>query len=458
MFISLSGNTQRGVVQLARNTLRCQSTQAPSGLDSRLNLSPLEQYDKDVKEGKIRNDEHQRKVLGNLNSVYEELLCYNRRNAVDAERKRSGGGFFSRLLGASTRMSTEIGPKGIYMYGDVGCGKTMLMDMFYRTVPRTLTKRRLHFHAFMQDMHKLIHKFSAEDSASREDAVIRATHHVATEVDVLCLDEVAVIDVADAMILRHVWDVMYADGMTTFMTSNREPEELYKNGVQRQSFLPAIDLINERNHIVFLDSPTDYRKLPRPESGTYFFDSLYTGAEPLEEAKKNHVDRWFEHFAEGEPAVTDRHLNIWGRPIPIPRSAGNNVMQFTFNELCGENKSAADYLEICRNFPTAIITDIPSISMDQRDLIRRFITFLDAAYDSHCKLVVTAEKPFDQLFNTKDLRINPKTNKVELVGNDGGPVKVDLTNFAGHEEMFAFARALSRLKQMSSAEWLDFER
>lgn len=414
-------------------------------------FSPLQQYDEDVRENKIRSDPHQRQVLGSLNSVYDGLYDYRR----DKSEASGSDGFMARMLSSLRPKPVVNGPRGIYMYGDVGCGKTMLMDMFYRTVPSHLTKRRLHFHAFLQDMHKLIHKLQSR-ADSRDDAVVRATHEIASKIDVLCLDEVAVIDVADAMILRHIWEIMYSEGMCTFMTSNRHPDELYLNGVQRKSFLPAIELIKSNNHIVFLDSPTDYRKLPRPESGTYYFESNHRGHD---ETKEEHAKRWFDFFAQEAPSVTDRKLNIWGRPVPIPRSAGNNVMQFTFHQLCAESRSAADYLEMCRNFPAVVITDIPVISMEQRDLIRRFITFLDAAYDSHTKLAVTSERPFSELFVTSNLQINPDTNKVELINETGhGEHDIDLTSFAGHEEMFAFARALSRLKQMSSAEWLDFER
>lgn len=414
-------------------------------------ISPLQQYDEDVSNNKIRSDPYQRQVLGSLNSVYNELYNYRR----DKKKANASGGFLGRILTSFRAKPVIERPRGIYLHGDVGCGKTMLMDMFYRTIPSHLTKRRLHFHAFMQDMHKLIHKFYSR-TRSRDDAVVRATHEIASTIDVLCLDEVAVIDVADAMILRHIWEIMYSEGMCTFMTSNRKPGELYLNGVQRKSFLPATELIKTNNHVVFLDSPTDYRKLPRPESGTYFFASERSGNF---ETQMDHAEKWFTFFAQGTPAVTDRALNIWGRPVPIPRSAGDNVMQFTFHQLCAEPRSAADYLEMCRTFPAVVITDIPVISMDQRDFIRRFITFLDAAYDSHAKLAVTAERPFSELFVTSNLRINSKTNKVELV-NEGnyGEHDIDLTSFAGHEEMFAFARALSRLKQMSSAEWLDYER
>jgi len=417
-------------------------------------LSPVEQYDEDCAQGLITNDEHQRKQLDSLNSVHAELMAYQRDRSI-AKAAAAGKpvrSIFSRMFGGPS-VPVQYGPRGIYLYGDVGSGKTMLMDMFYKTVPPHLTKKRLHFHAFMRDMHKEIHSIKTT-KASKEDAIELATHRVSARVDLLCLDEVAVIDVADAMILRHIWETMYADGVVTFMTSNREPDELYKNGVQRRSFLPAIGLIKERNHVKFLDSPTDYRKLPRPASGTYYFVSE-KGHDP--EHAREHADHWFAYFGAGEPEEHRRQLTIWGRNVNIPRSAGNNVMQLTFMELCAENRSANDYLEMCQTFGAAVITDIPPISLEQRDLIRRFITFLDAAYDSHLKLAVTAATSFDRLFNTKHLRINPETNKVELQGAEDA-AEVDLSNFAGHEEMFAFARALSRLKQMSSAQWLNFER
>lgn len=409
-------------------------------------LTPVQQYDEDVKKGLIRSDEWQRKVLQNLNSVHEELCKYR-----PPPVSKSSGGFFASLFSKKAAHDSYPGPRGIYMYGEVGSGKTMLMDMFYRTVPSHLTKRRIHFHGFMQDVHKRIHKLKTQGKKEGVAEIIAREEAVAYRV--LCLDEMQVTDVADAMILRSLLEGLYKHGVVTFYTSNRPPDELYKHGVQRESFIPCIELMKERNHVVKLVSPTDYRKLPRPSSGSYLFkEPSQTDAEFVAAAKE-HEEKWFDYFADGEPVVENRDLEIWGRPIRIPRSAANNVMQFTFMELCGEPRSAADYLEMCRTFKAAVVTDIPEISLEQRDLVRRFITFLDAAYDSHMMFAATAWKPWETLFNTKHLTIDPHTHQVKLQGESAEVM--DISNFVGHEEMFAFARALSRLKQMGSASWQE---
>lgn len=409
----------------------------------------MQQYDANVAAGIIRSDDYQRKMLGSLNQVYEDLVNYHPEPV-----KRPG--LLSKFFGSNSS-ATEVGPKGIYMYGDVGCGKTMLMDMFYTTVPSHLTKKRTHFHAFMQGVHKDAHALKQKHglSFSPSDEI---AHFIAQESTVLCLDEIQVTDVADAMILRSLFESLYKRGVVTFFTSNRKPRDLYKHGVQRESFLPCIDLFEERNHVVYLKSPTDYRKIERPQSGCYYFWQDNLTEQENRDLAVQHSKRWFDFFSEGATPVENRDLEIWGRPVAIPKSAGNKVMQFTFKELCGTYRSAADYLEMCKTFPAAVITDIPELSLEQTDLVRRFITFLDAAYDSHLKLAAEARRPFDKLFNTQHLTIDPTTNEVVLKADSLDVPVLNIKNFTGAEEMFAFARALSRLKQMSSNQWLDFKR
>lgn len=391
-------------------------------------VTPITRYEALVREGKVNADPLQRSVLAQLMTVYAELDNYDREHSRIGElaRRRRHSALYNYVLSKVSPLVMDHAPLGVYLYGDVGCGKTMLMDIFYETAPAHLTKKRLHFHAFMQDVHKKTHKFKTSKS-SQEDAVLEASHEVATECDILCLDEVSVTDVADAMVLRHVFEALYHDGITTFMTSNRRPADLYLHGVQRASFIPAIHLIEQRNHVICLDSPTDYRRLDNKDSG-----SFHIGVSSPEEKKfaDQHAEQWFQHFAAGATCTHNRTLHVWGRPIVVPKSAGNNVMQFTFQELCCQPLSSADYLELCRTFKAAVVTDIPRISHDQRDLIRRFITFIDAAYDTHMKLAVTANNKFESMFDTDD---------------DSA--------LAGHEEMFAFHRALSRLHQMSTSRW-----
>lgn len=411
-------------------------------------LTPLKQYEAFVQNGYIKDDPHQREILKQLGSTHSVLETYRPK---PLKPKTQVSKLTSWFLG--TRK--QIGPSGVYLYGDVGSGKTMMMDLFYSTVPAHLKKKRVHFHAFMQEIHKRVHVLRSVLNKD-EDPIHHITDDIAAQCNVLALDEMQVTDIADAMILRHLLEQLYADGVVTFFTSNREPSELYKHGVQRNSFIPAIKLLEQRNHVIKLDSPTDYRKLPRPASGVYYFPDPNLPAEEQEERARNHCQRWFDYFADGVPPVYNRQLKVWGRSITLPKSADDHVMQFTFEELCGDMKSAADYLEMCRQIDACVISDIPELSLEQRDIARRFITFLDAAYDAHIKLAAVAAKPFNKLFNTKHLTIDAKTHKVVLIGDDTDNI-TNLSNFAGHEEMFAFARALSRLEQMASIEWLEWE-
>lgn len=412
-------------------------------------LTPLKQYEAFVANGHVRSDPYQREILKDLGNVHHALENYH-----PAPIKRPSR--FSKFVSLLGRTNRYLGPRGVYLYGDVGSGKTMMMDLFYSTVPGHLKKRRVHFHAFMQEIHKRVHQLKSVISKD-EDPIKHITNDIAASCNVLSLDEMQVTDIADAMILRHLLEQLYLDGVVTFFTSNREPSELYKHGVQRASFMPAIKLLEERNKVIMLDSPTDYRKLPRPSSGVYYIPDPSLSPEEREEKSREHCQRWFDYFADGLPTVYGRSLKIWGRSLTLPKSAGDHVMQFSFEELCGDKKSAADYLEMCRHVDACVISDIPELSLEQRDLARRFITFIDAAYDAHIKIAAVVAKPFSKLFNTKHLTIDQKTHKVILVGEDTEDSAVKLSNFAGHEEMFAFARALSRLEQMSSIEWLEWE-
>lgn len=384
-------------------------------------------------------------------------------------------GLFASLFGGS---STTYGkplpisdslPKGLYMFGDVGSGKTMLMDLFFDTLPKNIThKTRIHFHNFMQEVHKSLHKMKATHGAD-VDAIPLVAAHIAQEASVLCFDEFQCTDVADAMILRRLVEALMHHGTVIVTTSNRHPSDLYKNGIQRESFIPCINLLQQRLRVLNLDSTTDYRKIPRPPSGVYHH--------PLDKAAKTHADHWLRFLGdlEHDPPHT-AELTVWGRQVHVPVASGN-CARFTFKELIGSAMGAGDYIELTRSFGAFIVTDIPGLNLRTRDLTRRFITFIDAVYESRAKLVLTTEKPLAELFVTRE-EINEATEegkgklkKGEKVEDD---VQVDSSMrmmmddlglnmkmlkstsiFSGDEEAFAFARALSRLSEMGSQEWVE---
>lgn len=371
------------------------------------------------------------------------------------------------------------------MYGDVGSGKTMLMDLFYDTAPPNIAnKTRIHFHNFMQDVHKRLHK-TRMLHGNDMDAVPFVAAEIAQKSTLLCFDEFQCTDVADAMILRRLMQALMSHGVVIVTTSNRHPDDLYKNGIQRESFVPCINLLKRQLRVINLDSSTDYRKLPRPPSGVYHH--------PLDRAATTHVKKWLQFLGdpEGDPPHPTT-ISVWGRDVSIPAVSGR-CAKFTFNELIGRATGAADYIEMMRHFNAFIITDIPGMTFRQRDWARRFITFIDAVYESQAKLVLTSAVPLSQLFMSKE-EINeslgegaqktatdlhntstPEKKAAEVSKehhSEGGDVDDvmrmmmdDLglsmgmmkqsSLFSGDEERFAFARALSRLSEMGSQEWVE---
>jgi cell division protein ZapE len=293
---------------------------------------------------------------------------------VEFKQKRN------QFLGRSL-LSPDV-PKGLYIWGGVGRGKTFLMDGFYECVPYT-RKRRIHFHNFMVEVHHEMKKL-----AHAHDPLIALADQIAHSTRLLCLDEFHVDDIADAMILGRLIGALFERGVVLLTTSNIEPDALYLHGLQRQNFLPAIALIKREMKVLHLDSDTDYRLLQMERDPLFMFGD--------EEENETQLASLFDRLTAG--AISEEQ-SIQVRNIRMPiRRVAREVVWFDFAELCGGHHDQSDYLDIAHRYPTVLISGIPKMTAENGAAARRFTWLIDVLYDNHVKLAATFKVPLTELY------------------------------------------------------------
>ncbi len=311
--------------------------------------------------------------------------------------------------------------KGVYLWGPVGRGKSMLMDMFFDSAP-VEKKRRIHFYAFIAQVHGLIDQWRKGDAAERrrvfghakgDDPIAPTAALIASQARLLCFDELQVTDIADAMILGRLFEALFEGGVTLVCTSNRPPEDLYKDGINRQLFVPFIALIEQRLDIVALQGPKDFRQDRLRGQEVYLA--------PADAACRAAFDRLWADLL-GDSVETGATLDVLGRRLTFPRAAGG-LLRATFDALCVQPLGPADYLAIAGRFHTVFLENLPRLSVDRRNEARRLVTLIDSLYEAEAKIVVLAGAEPDDLYPA----------------GDGA---------------FEFERTASRLQEMRSADYL----
>ena len=353
-----------------------------------------------VEQGKIRPDPAQRAAVEKLQLLHMRLAGY------DPSRGRQvalGWLGFGRKAAKQDKALT-----GLYLYGGVGRGKSMLMDLFFEGAPVT-PKRRVHFHAFMQEVHVGIH-IARESNVT--DPIRPVADEIAEGATLLCFDEFQVTDITDAMILGRLFEALFAHGVVVVATSNRPPDDLYKDGLNRQVFLPFIAMLKDRVDVHALAGPTDYRQGLEEDEPRYF--------SPLGAGARAAMERAWAREVDGE-AGAPLTVSVRGRRIVIPQAA-EEAGRASFADVCERPLGPGDYLEIARQFRVFFLDDIPQLPQAKHNEARRLVTLIDDLYEARVKLYCSADAPPDALFS------------------------------AG-EGAFEFARAASRLAEMQGAAW-----
>lgn len=347
-------------------------------------------------------DAAQMRGLTVLQNLYNQLLA-----------PVKGRGF----LGFLNRKPEFI--RGVYLYGGVGRGKSMLMDLFYEQLPPTINKSRVHFHEFMIGVHDYLHQSrqAGKSENGPDRALLNFADKIAAETRVLCFDEFHVTDIADAMILGRLFTALFDKGLVVVATSNWPPEKLYEGGLQRDRFLPFIALVKERMIILEVDDGTDYRMRSLTEDGVYFW--------PLGEHTHQRMDVVFAHLTGNANPHTEE-LHVKGRVIPVAATA-KGVARFMFAQLCEQALGAEDYLKVAATYHTVFLENIPKLTYDRRNEAKRLMILVDALYDHGTKLIVSADTPPAQLYR-------------------------------GHDHEFEFQRTVSRLIEMQSPDYLSKKR
>ena len=363
---------------------------------------------------------------------------------------------WSRFL--NKRRSLTEQPKGLYLWGSVGCGKTFLMDLFYENCSVSNDhKKRVHFHRFMLDVHAEIHqiKLGKSDkvrSLDQKNPIPTVAKLITSRSWLLCLDEFQVTDVADAMILKQLFTHLFEDGMILLATSNRPPDDLYKSGLQRSAFLSFIPMLKGNCNVKCLDSNIDYRKAPAKIKKVYFVTTTQLG--------DANIDSLFKVLSLVEDDIVGpKVFMVNNRQVRLNKTCGG-IADCTFAEICQQPLGADDYDRMGKLFHTVIIRDIPQMTIKMKSEVRRFITFIDLMYDNRVRVVFSAQVTAENLFNFDT------SNEFGADGDDDHRNLIDdlglsrnesknLSFITGEDEVFAFSRAISRITEMQTFQYWD---
>ena len=337
-----------------------------------------------AKEHDLHPDPIQQSVVGKLNTLYDHFAKPHKKSWFGKGKA----------------------PKGFYIWGGVGRGKTMIMDLFYKHVPCD-RKRRVHFNIFMLDVHSNV-QLLREDGKGK-DPLQQIAKDISKDVRLLCFDEFQVYDIADAMVLSELFKALFAEGVIVIATSNVAPDDLYKDGLQRARFLPFIPLVKKHMEVLHLDSPTDYRQQALRENGVYFIQ------------QETKMARVFDALTNGVRPVSEM-VQVKGRTIPIEKAVDGHAW-VSFTELCEKPRAAADYQALANTYHTVFINDVPRMGYDRRNEAKRFILLIDTLYDAGRRVVINAETEPQKLYH-------------------------------GDDHAFEFERTISRLLEMQGEEYL----
>jgi len=364
-----------------------------------INLSPLEKYQNDLKRDDFQYDADQENAVKHLQRLYENLQ--NKPLPVTG---------FKKVLNRWKRVVAKqqhVTPQGLYFWGGVGRGKTYLVDTFYDCLPFE-NKMRVHFHRFMHRVHQEMKSLTGQS-----DPLKIIAKRFADETCIICFDEFFVSDITDAMILGTLFEELFAHNVTLVATSNIIPDELYRNGLQRARFLPAIALINHHCDVVNVDSGVDYRLRTLEQAEIYH--------SPLDQQAQDNLYQYFNQLS-AEAGTKNKEIEVNNRLLTTVQES-DGVVHFEFSELCESARSQGDYMELSRLYHTVLMANVVQMSRDCDDAARRFIALVDEFYERNVKLIISAQVTMDELYTHGGLE-------------------------------FEFKRCLSRLQEMQSHDYL----
>ncbi len=362
-------------------------------------MTPWEKYQLDLKSPDFHYDAAQENAVKELQRLFDEL--------TQPEKKTT---WRVKLKAAFGKGHAKPGIQGIYFYGGVGRGKTYLVDTFFECLPFE-KKMRVHFHRFMYRVHDELKQLK-----NAQDPLKIVAQKLASEARVICFDEFFVSDITDAMILGTLMEELFGHGIVLVATSNIVPDDLYKNGLQRARFLPAIDLLNQNTRVVNVDSGIDYRLRTLEQAEIYHY--------PLDEKATENLHCYFTQLAP-EEGTQAQDIEVNNRKIKTLRNA-DGVLMIDFKELCGGPRSQSDYIELSRCYHSVLLANVKEMGQHNDDVARRFIAMVDEFYERHVKLIISAEVSLEHLYTEGLLN-------------------------------FEFKRCLSRLKEMQSHDYLATE-